>query len=275
MRSSWGSGQERSPAGSGGDGREDGAVDVSAFPRCAAATDLRAACRGVVDDLHDRWPLPSAYLLVDGRLRCMASRGYFQVSDGFTTSTGVIGRVVSNGRDRGPAGRHGRAGVRRGAARPARRGRACRCGSSARSSARSTSSRASGCSPEAVADVERAAVVLGPPARGAGRACRPRRSPSGSRTSPSTSPARPPSREVRRRALRGAQELSGLRDRRARRAGRATAGRSPSASARWHQSSSGWDERVLDRLAGWVQAKTSSYFPPGEAVPPGYELPGR
>lgn len=72
-------------------------MDDSAFPRCAAATDLSAACRGVVDDLHERWPLPSAYLCVDGRLRCMASRGYFQVSDGFTTSTGVIGRVVSTG----------------------------------------------------------------------------------------------------------------------------------------------------------------------------------
>jgi hypothetical protein len=33
-----------------------------------------------------------------------------------------------------------------------------------------------------------------------------------------------------------------------------------------------WDARVLDLLAGWVQAKTSSYFPPGEAVPPGYEF---
>jgi putative methionine-R-sulfoxide reductase with GAF domain len=50
----------------------------------------------MVDDLLERWDLPSVYLLVEGRLRCQASRGYFQVSDGFTTSTGVIGRVISS-----------------------------------------------------------------------------------------------------------------------------------------------------------------------------------
>ena len=52
-------------------------------PRCAAATSLSAACQGLVDDLHERYALPSVYLLVDGRLRCQAARGYFQVVDGF------------------------------------------------------------------------------------------------------------------------------------------------------------------------------------------------
>jgi len=68
-----------------------------AYPRCARATTLREACVGLVEDLHERWALPSVYLLVDGRLRCQAARGYFQVVDGFTPETGVIGRVVTTG----------------------------------------------------------------------------------------------------------------------------------------------------------------------------------
>jgi len=66
-------------------------------PRCAAATTLIAACQGLVDDLHERYALPSIYLLVDGRLRYQAARGYFQVVDGFTSAAGVIGRVVASG----------------------------------------------------------------------------------------------------------------------------------------------------------------------------------
>ena len=54
---------------------------------------MRVWCKTYMSALH----LPSAYLLIDGRLRCQASRGYFQVCDGFSTSTGVIGRVVSSG----------------------------------------------------------------------------------------------------------------------------------------------------------------------------------
>ncbi len=67
------------------------------FERCAAATSLSQACEGLADDLHESYELPSIYLLVDGRLRCQAARGYFQVVDGFPPSTGVIGRVVSTG----------------------------------------------------------------------------------------------------------------------------------------------------------------------------------
>ena len=72
-------------------------MEVRAFARCREATNLRAACTGLVDDLHDTWELPSVYLLIDGRLRCQASRGYFQVSDGVTPGVGVIGRVVATG----------------------------------------------------------------------------------------------------------------------------------------------------------------------------------
>ena len=67
------------------------------FPRCAAAATVADACEGIVDDLWEHGGLPSVYLLVDGRLRCQAARGYFQVVDGFPPGTGVIGRVVSSG----------------------------------------------------------------------------------------------------------------------------------------------------------------------------------
>ncbi len=244
-------------------------MDVSAFPRCAAATDLHAACRGVVDDLHERWPLPSAYLRVDGRLRCMASRGYFQVSDGFTTSTGVIGRVVSTGVAEvvqdvttDPAFVAAAAGLRAEVCVPVRVfGQVV--------GAVNLESRE--VLPDvAVADVEQAAAVLGRrlellgglPAPSlaerlahiavdlAGQVC---------------------VAQVRRRALLGAQELSGS----------STAALAQLGEEGWSVAEcvgplapvvQGWDEHVLDLLASWVQAKTSSYFPPGEAVPPGYEF---
>ena len=69
------------------------------FPRCAAATDVDGACNGLADDLLAAgFELPSIYLLIGGRLRCRAARGYFQVVDGFTPGDGVIGRTVASGR---------------------------------------------------------------------------------------------------------------------------------------------------------------------------------
>ena len=68
-----------------------------AFPRCAAGDTVDGACEGLMDDLRERYPMPSVYLLIDGRLRCQAARGYFQVVDGFPVGTGVIGRVVATG----------------------------------------------------------------------------------------------------------------------------------------------------------------------------------
>ncbi|MBA2774797.1 MAG: GAF domain-containing protein, partial [Nocardioidaceae bacterium] len=67
------------------------------FPRCASAGTVADACEGIVDDLWEHGGLPSVYFLVDGRLRCLAARGYFQVVDGFRPGTGVIGRVVATG----------------------------------------------------------------------------------------------------------------------------------------------------------------------------------
>ena len=67
------------------------------YARCAAARTVAEACEGMADDLRETFELPSIYLLVDGRLRCQAARGYFQVVDGFTPSAGIIGRVVARG----------------------------------------------------------------------------------------------------------------------------------------------------------------------------------
>ena len=67
------------------------------YPRTSRATTVRAACAALIDDLPSDAELLSIYLVVDGRLRCQSSRGYFQVFDGFPLSTGIIGRVVSSG----------------------------------------------------------------------------------------------------------------------------------------------------------------------------------
>lgn len=61
---------------------------------------LVAECERLVDALRDAGiELPSVYLLVGGRLRCYAARGYFQVVDGFLPSTGVIGATVAGKRE--------------------------------------------------------------------------------------------------------------------------------------------------------------------------------
>ncbi len=69
-----------------------------AFPRCAEAATLSGACDALVTELSECGLLPSVYFLVDGRLRCQAARGYFQVVDGFTPGHGVIGSVAATGR---------------------------------------------------------------------------------------------------------------------------------------------------------------------------------
>ena len=242
-------------------------MDADTFPRCAAATDLRSACTGVVDDLHDRWPLPSAYLLVDGRLRCMASRGYFQVSDGFTTSTGVIGRVVSTGE--AVVLQDTAAEPEFVAAVPGLRAEVCvpvtvfgEVVGAVNLETRDTLPAA------AVDDVHRAAVALGrrlealgglPPSSLAERLARIAVGLAG----------QVEVAQVRRRALEGAQQLSGS----------STAALAELGEDGWVVAECvgpltpvllGWDTGVLDLLAGWVQAKTSSYFPPGEVVPPDY-----
>jgi diguanylate cyclase (GGDEF)-like protein len=79
---------------------EPTAPAVHSFGRCAAAPDVASACEGLADDLLDAgFDLPSIYLLNGDRMRCRASRGYFQVVDGFPAGVGVIGRVVATGEE--------------------------------------------------------------------------------------------------------------------------------------------------------------------------------
>jgi diguanylate cyclase (GGDEF)-like protein len=225
-----------------------------------------------VDDLHERWALPSAYLLLDGRLRCMASRGYFQVSDGFTTSTGVIGRVVRTGatqvlQDVTVDG----AFV---AAAPGLRAEVCvpvRVSGEVVGAVNLESRER--LPPAAVADVERAAACLGrrlealgglPPSSLAQQLAGIAVGLAGQVTVA----------DVRRHAVEGARELSGS----------STAAVVELGEHGWVVAECagplapvvrGWDAAVLDLLAGWVQDKTTSYFPPGEQVPPGHAFLAR
>jgi diguanylate cyclase (GGDEF)-like protein len=59
----------------------------------ALAPSVPAACVAVVDHLARRGLLPSVYLEQGGRLRCEAVRGYWQIYDGMSPSTGLIGRA--------------------------------------------------------------------------------------------------------------------------------------------------------------------------------------
>lgn len=61
------------------------------------ACTARDASDAVVDHLARRGLLPAVYLAQDGRLRCQAVRGYWQVFDGLPASAGIVGRVYRTG----------------------------------------------------------------------------------------------------------------------------------------------------------------------------------
>ena len=63
----------------------------------AAAPTVRKAAEAVVDHLARRGLMPSVYLEQDGRLRCQAVRGYWQIYDGMPASAGIIGRTFRTG----------------------------------------------------------------------------------------------------------------------------------------------------------------------------------
>jgi diguanylate cyclase (GGDEF)-like protein len=63
----------------------------------AAATSAREASEAVVVHLARRGLMPSVYLEDGGRLRCQAVRGYWQVFDGISPSSAVIGRAYRTG----------------------------------------------------------------------------------------------------------------------------------------------------------------------------------
>jgi diguanylate cyclase (GGDEF)-like protein len=62
------------------------------------AATARDACEAAADHLARRGLLPTIYLAEDGRLRCQAVRGAWQVYDGLPTRSGVVGRVLRTGR---------------------------------------------------------------------------------------------------------------------------------------------------------------------------------
>ena len=57
----------------------------------------REASEAVVEHLARRGLLPTVYLAQDGRLRCQAVRGFWQVYDGLPVRTGIVGRVFRTG----------------------------------------------------------------------------------------------------------------------------------------------------------------------------------
>jgi diguanylate cyclase (GGDEF)-like protein len=62
-----------------------------------AAVSVRAASAAAADHLARRGLLPAVYLEQGGRLRCQASRGYWQLYDGLPPSAGMIGRAFRTG----------------------------------------------------------------------------------------------------------------------------------------------------------------------------------
>ena len=244
-------------------------TSAAAYPRCALGATLRDACTGMVEDLHSRWDLPSVYLLVEGRLRCQASRGYFQVSDGFTPSTGVTGRVVSTGV---PEVIHDvTLDPTFIAAIPGLKAEVCVpilvdgtvVGAV---NLESTSTL----SPEAIADAHAAAAFLAGRVRALGGVPLPSLAERLARIAIGISSSTDPD-EVILRAVTGARDLSGM----------SSAGIARLLPTGWEVSRAvgpladvitHWDQDSIAVLGGWVWAGTSSYFPDGEDVPPGYEF---
>lgn len=225
----------------------------------------------MVDDLHSRWDLPSIYLVIDGRLRCQASRGYFQVSDGFPPTAGVIGRVVTSGRSElivdvteDPDFVAAIPGLRAEACVPVLvHGRV--------QGAVNLESR-SRLDAEALAELEVAAVVLGRRLEELGGLPPPSLAERMSRIAV-TLAGQTDQDGVRRTAVQAALELSGMESAALARVKdgvwevRHAAGPlAPLITA--------WDQRALTTLGRWVRSGTTSYFPDGEDVPPGFEFLG-
>ena len=243
---------------------------VGGYPGCAAATTLAQACEGLADDLRQTGAMPSIYLLVDGRLRCQAARGYFQVVDGFTPETGVIGRVVTlrqtiviDDVQQDPRFIAAVPGLVAEACAPVRvHGRVVGA-----VNLESTT----GLPPNAREEVEQAAAALGaalermggmPPVPLAQRLAR----------IAVGLTALTDSAEIRGRAVEGAQQVSGMSTAALSQVGAdgrwaVTAASGPLAGTLFEWSDD--DHRVI---AGWVVAGTSSHFPGGVDVPPGYEF---
>jgi diguanylate cyclase (GGDEF)-like protein len=248
---------------------EDPRVAEVVYARCASGRTIREACTGMVDDLFARWDLPSVYLLVDGRLRCQASRGYFQVSDGFAPSVGVVGRVVTSGQAEVLADVTQDPSFI--AAIPGLRAEVCvpvRIGDEVVGAVNLESK--SVLLDNALEEAAQAAAFLGERLGALGGI-------------PSVSLAERVARIaigissqtdaalVATTAVTGARDLSGM----------SSAGLAQLLPGGWEVTTAhgplaevmrSWDASALRVLSGWVWAGTSSYFPDGEDVPPGYEF---
>jgi diguanylate cyclase (GGDEF)-like protein len=239
------------------------------FSRCAAASTIRDACSGMVDDLFAVWDLPSVYLLIDGRLRCQASRGYFQVSDGFAPSIGVVGRTVSTGTPQVIA--DVTADPTFIAAIPGLQAEVCvpvRIGGEVVGAVNLESKAA--LPEDALQEAERAAAYLGERLTALGGLPQATLAERMARIAIGISSQSDPA-HVAGTAVMGARDLSGM----------GSAGLAQLLPTGWEVTHAigqladvmlGWDADSLAVLGGWVWAGTSSYFPDGEDVPPGYEF---
>ena len=239
------------------------------FPRCARGTTLREVCSGLVEDLHARWDLPSIYLLVEGRLRCQASRGYFQVSDGFYPTSGVIGRVVTSGRAEviddvtaDPEFFAAIPGLQAEVCVPVEIDGVVIGAVNLESTGQLTGA--------AVADAFAAAAFLAAKVADLGGLPQPSLAERLARIAVGIS-SQTAAGDVLERAVAGARDLSGM-------SSAAIAQLGPEG---WEISSAigpladviaSWDDAVISFLSGWVWAGASSYFPGGEEVPAGYEF---
>jgi diguanylate cyclase (GGDEF)-like protein len=72
------------------------ALPVSAV---SAARTAKAAAVAIVDHLAQGGLMPSVYFAREGRLRCQAVRGYWQIYDGMPPTAGVIGQTYRTGEE--------------------------------------------------------------------------------------------------------------------------------------------------------------------------------
>jgi len=244
---------------------------AAGFPGCAAGTDVRSACSGLVDDLDLLGDLPSVYLLVDGRLRCQASRGYFQVSDGFAPTAGVIGQVVTSGMPVVISDVAGDPSFF--AAVPGLRAEACfpvRVDGHVVGAVNLESRGELGA--VSVEHVRRAAGVLGRRLEALGGLPRGSLAERVARVAVSLGSQTDVGR-VHALAVAGALDLAGT-------LGAAVVSLDADlwsvacTAGPLGEVLQGWDHDVWQFLSRWVQAGTSSYFPDGEDVPPGYAFLG-
>ena len=234
------------------------------------ATTVTDACEALVDDLWEYGALPSVYLLVDGRLRCQAARGYFQVVDGFLPGTGVIGRVVASGRPL--LIEDVRADPDFIAAIPGLRAEACWPVSVHGEVVGAVNLESMTTLPPDTARVlESAAGALGRTIEAAGGLpavpLAQRLARIVVELTSMTDAAR-----IRTRAVEAAAELSGMTS--AGLSGRDVTGRwgVQAATGPLADVLGGWTDDDHRVIAGWVHAGTSSHFPGAGSPPPGYEF---